>query len=88
MYRADQELRGQRAYTNGQMAGAYAQAQAAVNAAKANVRGARDEYAWVFDRFLGANNGDVMKARQDMDEYIFSRYTGVPTLLEYVNNKG
>lgn len=88
MYRADQELRGQRAYANAQMAGAYAQAQAAVNAARNSMNATANEYAWILDRFIGANNGDVAAGYKDFDKYIFSRYTGASDLLEYVNNKG
>lgn len=88
MYRADQELRGQRAYANAQMAGAYAQAQAAVNAARNSMKDSANEYAWILDRFIGANNGNVAAGYKDFDKYIFSKYTGASDLLEYVNNKG
>ena len=88
MYKADQELRGQRAYSNASMYANYVQAAANINAANAGMKAQADEYAWVFDRFLGANNGDVPSAVKDFDQYIIGRYTGKNNYLDYLLDKG
>lgn len=84
LHGADRNLAGKNAYLNGTMAGNYADAQAYVNAARASAQAVADEYAWVFDRFLGANNGDVVLASRDFDNYIFNRYTGYKSPYDYL----
>ena len=84
LHGADRNLAGQNAYLNGQMAGNYAAAQAQVNAARASSKAQADEYAWVFDRFLGANKGNVALAIRDMDNYLFNRYTGFQNTYDYL----
>ena len=75
-YTADQNLRGQRAYTNANMYAGAAQANANINASRYAASQEADEYKWVFDNFLRANNNNVTKAVTDMDDYIFRRYNG------------
>jgi hypothetical protein len=65
----------------------YVQAAANINAANAGIKAQADEYAWVFDRFLGANNGDVPSAVKDFDQYIIGRYTGKNNYLEHILDK-
>ena len=84
LHGADRNLAGQNAYLNGQMAGNYAATQAAINSAKSGAQAQADEYAWVFDRFLGANKGDVALAIRDMDNYIFNRYSGYQNPYDYL----
>lgn len=81
-YTADQNLRGQREYANASMYANMAQANAAINAANAARAAQGNEYAWVFDRFLGANNNDVQKAFVQMDEYLTKLYSGGLSTLE------
>lgn len=84
MYTADQNLRGMRAYVNGQMAGAYAQAQAGVNAArKTAAAGDADlnEFQWVFDNFLRTAQGN--QNRNTIDKLTNSLNIISPT---YANN--
>lgn len=88
MYKADQELRGQRAYSNASMYANYVQAAANINAANAGIKAQADEYAWVFDRFLGANNGDLYRSIKDFDQYLIGQYTGKNNYLDYLLDKG
>lgn len=83
-YTADQALRGQRAYANASMYANQVQANATINAANAAMKAQSDEYAWVFDRFLGANKGNVDAAVNAMDQYLFNRYTGKSDYLGYL----
>lgn len=76
LYKADQELRGQRAYSNASMYANAIQANAAIAGYKQQANSLGDEYAWVFNNFLRANNGDYYKAYVDMDGYLNSRYFG------------
>lgn len=96
MYTADQDLRGTMYYANGQIAGAYAQGQAAINAARSGMQNRADEYAWVYDRFLGANGyntaiSDIDKQRainqtnEDMDKYLLGRYSGTGSYIDIMN---
>lgn len=85
MYRADQSLRGNRIYANAQMAGAQAQANAAINAAQSGINAQADEYAWIFNSFLQGNNGNVVRAKADMDDYIFKVYSGGTGAFDYMN---
>lgn len=85
-YTADTNLLANRIKANYDMSGAHAQAQAAVNAARQSATQEADEYAWVFNRFLSANNGDFYKARANMSDYLSSRYTGQTSNYDYLNN--
>lgn len=84
-YKADQELRGLRAAANGSMAGAYAQAQAAINGYRGAANRQADEYSWVFNNYLRMNDGDVNRAVTDTNNYIQKQYTGFNTMLDYLN---
>lgn len=95
-YTADTNLLGNRIKANYDMSGAYAQAQASVNAARSAATQEADEYAWVFNRFLDRNgytgNGTAAddnafyKARAEMSDYISSRYTGQTSNYDYLKN--
>lgn len=76
LYKADQELRGQRTYNNANMYANMIQANSAIAGYKQQANRSGDEYAWVFNNFLRANNGDYYKAYTDMDAYLNSRYFG------------
>lgn len=83
-YTADQNLLGNRIYANMKMAGDYAQAQAAVNAARSSAAGQADEYAFVFDRFMDKNNGNVPRSVIEFNNYMAGQYTGKPTGYNYL----
>lgn len=95
-YTADTNLLGNRIKANYDMSGAYAQAQAAVNAARQSATQEADEYAWVFNRFLdrngytgkgtAADDNAFYKARAEMSDYISSRYTGQTSNYDYLKN--
>jgi hypothetical protein len=84
LHGADRNLAGKNAYLNGTMLGNYADAQAQVEAAASGAQAQADEYAWVFDRFLGANKGNVALAIRDMDNYLFNRYSGYKNPYDYL----
>lgn len=87
LYTADQTLRGNLAYLNGQMEGAYLQNQASVNAARQSAQDAANEYKWVFNTFQEANDGNTFQTILDMDSYLTNRYTGFNNLVDLYNNK-
>ena len=51
-------------------------ANASINATRQAAMQEADEYKWVFDNFLRANDNNVTKAKVDTDNYIFGRYNG------------
>lgn len=79
LYTADEGLRGMYSYVNGQMAGSQAEANAAVNLARAQVASGandpRDQYAWMFNAFLKGNDGNVQGAYSNMNDYLNRVYT-------------
>lgn len=75
LYKADQELRGQRAYNNASMYANAVQANAAIAGYKQQANSLGDEYAWVFNNYLNANNGNIAAAKLDMNKYLQQRYT-------------
>ena len=87
LYTADQNLRGNRAYANAQMEAAYAQSQAAINAARQSANNTADEYTWLFNTFQKANEGNTLQTILDMNSYITNRYTGFNNLVDLYNNK-
>lgn len=86
IYTADQNLLGNRIKANLDMEGAYTQAQSAVNAARSAARNQANQYAFILDRFMDANDGKIYKAVQDMDNYIAGQYTGRATQYDYLVN--
>ena len=87
IFGADSALRGILANANANMYSAYVQNQAAVNAANRANRAAADDYAWVFENALRANNNNPLLAYNDVDKYIFNRYTGMKNAYDYILNK-
>ena len=95
-YTADTNLLANRIKANYDMSGSYAQAQAAVNAARQFATQEADEYAWVFNRFLdrngytgkgtAADDNAFYKARLEMSDYISSRNTGQTSNYDYLKN--
>lgn len=97
-YSSDMNLLGNRMAANLNMAGAYAQAQAQINATRSAVNKEADEFAWVFNRFLerngynepnntqAQNDKAFYTARAQMNDYLGSRYTGYPTNYDYYSN--
>ena len=75
LYKADQELRGQRAYNNASMYANMLQANSAIAGYKQQANQQGDEYAWMFNTFLRNNNNNVDLAVRDMDSYLYSLYS-------------
>lgn len=92
LYKADQELRGQRAYNNASMYANMIQANSAIAGYKQQANQQGDEYAWVFNNFLKENDYNVDGAIRDMDRYLYGRYnnygyTNRPDLYLAISNK-
>lgn len=85
MYAADQALRGQRILANAEMEAAQRTANANIAASRAQASAVADEYAWVFDKFLKANDGNYPKAYAQFGTYIDSKYTGYGSYREWIN---
>ena len=95
-YTADQELRGQRAYSNANMFGNYANAQAQIGNTQANANAQNTEYAYVLKAAYEANKSKgysgqnaINRAILDTNQYIKNRYTGynnIVDLLDSLNN--
>ena len=95
-YTADQELRGQRAYSNANMFGNYANAQAKIGNTQANANAQNTEYAYVLKAAYEANKSKgysgqnaINRAILDTNQYIKNRYTGynnIVDLLDSLNN--
>ena len=75
-YTADQNLRGQRAYANASMYANSLKANASINATRQAAMQEADEYKWVFDNYLRANDNNIPKTVMDTNNYIFGRYNG------------
>lgn len=82
LHNADRELAGQNAYLNGQMAGNYKEAQAAINSSRASMD--TNPYLWVFERRLGANGNNIPDAVHFTNNLIYEGYTGFDTIWEYL----
>lgn len=65
----------------------YIANNATINAARQQANSIANEYDWVFNNFLRANNGDVLKSNLDMDSYLYNRYTGFNNAVDYANAK-
>ena len=87
IFGADSALRGMLANANANMYSAYVQNQAAVGAANRANRAAADDYAWVFENALRAHNGNALLAYNDVDKYLFNRYTGMKDPYDYILDK-
>lgn len=95
-YTADQELRGQRAYSNANMFGNYANAQAQIGNTQTNANARNTEYAYVLKAAYEANKSKgysgqnaINRAILDTNQYIKNRYTGynnIIDLLDSLNN--
>lgn len=92
-YTADQELRGQRAYSNANMYGNYANAQAQIRNAQANANTQNTEYAYVLKAAYEANKSKgysgqnaINRAILDTNQYIKNRYTGYNTIVDLLDS--
>ena len=91
-YTADQELRGQRAYSNANMYGNYMNAQAKIRNTQANANAQNTEYAYVLKAAYEANKSKgysgqnaINRAILDTNQYIKNRYTGYNNLVDLLD---
>ena len=92
-YTADQELRGQRAYSNANMYGNYLNAQAKIRNTQANANAQNTEYAYVLKAAYEANKSKgysgqnaINRAILDTNQYIKNRYTGYNNLIDLLDS--
>lgn len=92
-YTADQELRGQRAYSNANMYGNYLNAQAQIRNTQANANAQNTEYAYVLKAAYEANKSKgysgqnaINRAILDTNQYIKNRYTGYNNLIDLLDS--
>lgn len=74
LYKADQELRGQRAYNNASMWAAQATANSAIDALKVAADNTWNEYAYMYNMYKTANGGNSIDALDSLTKYIRSNY--------------
>lgn len=97
LYRANQLYRGNAINENANMYAAYAQGQANVNAARAAVDGANNEFKQVWDvfyndylnQFKGQDNQQQLsmnRATSDFKNYIWHQYTNSPNYKNFLAN--
>lgn len=87
MYKADQELRGRRTLANANMWSAYTQGQAQLAAYQSQLDSTMNDYMWLYNNALRANNGDASRAYADVNNIIQYQYTGYKTPQELYANK-
>lgn len=87
MYKADQELRGRRTLANANMWSTYTQGQAQLDAYQSQLDSRMNEYFWLYNTALKANNGDAGRAAADVNNLIQYQYTGYKTPQEQYANK-
>lgn len=87
MYRADQELRGRRLLANANMYADWLQGNAQIGAYQSQADARMNEYFWLYNNALRANNGDSARAIADVNNLIQYQYTGYKTPQEQYENK-
>ena len=87
MYRADQELRGRRLLANANMYADWLQGNAQISAYQSQADARMNEYFWLYNNALRANNGDSARAIADVNNLIQYQYTGYKTPQEQYANK-
>ena len=73
MYAANEALRQAYLDANAGMFASRVSAQASINAAKSAAQSEVDEYMWMLDRYIGANNGNAKQAQLDFEDYLRAR---------------
>lgn len=68
IFDANEYLRQERIKANGSMAGAYASAQAAVNAARTGITDKQTELDFIIDRLAGAYDNNPLKVAMELDK--------------------
>lgn len=87
LYKADQELRGQRAYNNASMWAAQADANSAIDALKVSADNIWNEYAYMYDKYKTANGGNSAEALNSLVKLIRSNYYGYDDFPTYYLNE-
>lgn len=68
IFDANEYLRQERIKANGSMAGSYASAQAAVNAARSGITDKQTELDFIIDRLAGVYDNDPLKVAMELDK--------------------
>lgn len=85
VYAANELLRQANIRANGSMAGNYIANQASVNANRAGVQDQQTELEWIYDRVLGANGGDTLKANLQLNNIIRNDALGYGSYVDNYN---
>lgn len=73
IYSSNEALRQAYLDANAGMFASNVSAQASINAAKSAAQSEVDEYMWMLDRYIGANNGNTKQAQLDFEDYLRAR---------------
>lgn len=85
IFDANEYLRQERIKANGEMAGAYASNQAAVNAARGGLKDQETELSFIIDRVFGANNNNAIKAIDQLNKIIRKDTLGYSSYFDNYN---
>lgn len=85
IFDANEYLRQERIKANGSMAGAYASAQAAVNAAKSGLTGKQTELDFIIDRLADMYDNDTLKVSSELDKIIRKDTLGYSSYVDNYN---
>lgn len=73
IYSSNEALRQAYLDANAGMFASNVSAQASINAARSAAQSEVDEYMWMLDRYIGANNGNAKQAQLDFEDYLRAR---------------
>jgi hypothetical protein len=85
IFDANEYLRQERIKANGSMAGAYASAQAAVNAARAGLTDKETELGFIIDRLANMYNNDTLKVSNELEKIIRKDTLGYSSYVDNYN---
>lgn len=85
IYAANELLRQANIRANGSMAGNYIANQASINANRAGVKDQQTELDWIYDRVLGANEGNTLKANLQLNNIIRNDALGYGSYVDNYN---
>lgn len=85
IFDANEYLRQERIKANGSMAGAYASAQAAVNAARAGITDKETELGFIIDRLADMYDNNTLKVSSELDKIIRKDTLGYSSYVDNYN---
>lgn len=85
IFDVNEYLRQERIKANGEMAGAYASAQAAVNAARAGLTDKETELGFIIDRLANMYNNDTWKVSSELEKIIRKDTLGYSSYVDNYN---